>query len=330
MKLQRKILKAPEFVGLRWINSSPISIESLIGQVVLVNFWDFSCINCIRTIPYLKIWHGRYADRGFTIIGIHASEFSFAQSEKRVLKEVDFHGLFYPVAIDNDFSTWRRYSNRFWPAMYLIDKDGYLADYHFGEGGYTTTEQAIQELLREMNPRIILPKVLEPLRPEDSDDAKLQPVTPEIYFGFRKGRLGNSEGFDPMNLIDYKRPLGLMSDIGYAIGKWENLPECLQFSGSGNGEILAVFEAASVYAVMGNGSDKICEFSVFLDDKPVNLFEGTDREPSNTLSISSYRAYPLVKSCSFGKHTLRITTSSKGLRIYSLTFLPAPENLITI
>ncbi|MBM4389265.1 MAG: redoxin domain-containing protein, partial [Deltaproteobacteria bacterium] len=174
MKLQRKTLKAPEFVGLRWINSPPISVESLKGQVVLVDFWDFSCINCIRTIPYLKIWHGRYADRGLMIIGIHAPEFSFAQSEKRVLEEVDFLGLFYPVAIDNNFTTWRRYSNRFWPAKYLIDKEGYLADYHFGEGGYTRTEQAVQELLREINPRMILPKVLEPLRTEDSDDAKMK------------------------------------------------------------------------------------------------------------------------------------------------------------
>src|SRR3989338_2253577 len=137
--------KAPEFAGIAtWINSEPLTLEELKGKVVLVDFWTYSCINCIRTLPYLKDWHEKYADDGLVIIGVHAPEFEFEKDEKNVQKAINDFGLKYPIVQDNDFATWRAYNNRYWPAKYFIDKEGYIRYTHFGEGAYDESEKVIQ------------------------------------------------------------------------------------------------------------------------------------------------------------------------------------------
>ena len=142
---------APELTGLAsWINSEPVTLESLRGKVVLVNFWTYACINCQRTLPYVKEWHRKYADEGLVILGIHTPEFGFEKVRDNVIQAVEDWGLEYAVAQDNDKKTWRAYMNRWWPAKYLIDKDGYIRDFHKGEGQYQQTEQKIRELLAEV------------------------------------------------------------------------------------------------------------------------------------------------------------------------------------
>lgn len=139
---------APELVGIaEWINSNPLTIESLRGKVVLVDFWTYSCINCIRTQPYLNAWHEKYSDDGLVILGIHAPEFAFEKLPKNVEKAVKEADIKYPVALDNDFRTWNAYDNKYWPAKYLIDQNGNIVYKHFGEGEYAQTEEKIQELL---------------------------------------------------------------------------------------------------------------------------------------------------------------------------------------
>ncbi|MEE8466265.1 MAG: redoxin domain-containing protein, partial [Dehalococcoidia bacterium] len=138
---------APEFGGIAaWINGGPLTMEELRGRVVLIDFWTYTCINCIRTFPFLKQWHARYADDGLVIVGVHSPEFEFEKDYDNVVEATQNDALVWTMAQDNDFITWRRYSNRFWPAKYLIDKDGVVRYTHFGEGGYAETEDVIREL----------------------------------------------------------------------------------------------------------------------------------------------------------------------------------------
>jgi len=140
---------APEISGQAWINSQPLKLAELRGKVVLVEFWTFGCYNCRNVEPYIKAWHQKFADSGLTVIAIHSPEFSYERTQTEVQRYVREHAISYPVAIDNDFITWNRYKNHYWPALYLIDKRGVLRYSRFGEGGYNQTEQQITKLLDE-------------------------------------------------------------------------------------------------------------------------------------------------------------------------------------
>ena len=147
---------APEFGGIAaWINGAPLTMEELRGKVVLIDFWTYTCINCIRTYPFLKQWHSRFTDDGLVIVGVHAPEFEFEKDCDNVVEATQINALDWTMAQDNDFVTWRRYSNRFWPAKYLIDKDGVVRYTHFVEGGYAETEDVIRELLAEADPAFL-------------------------------------------------------------------------------------------------------------------------------------------------------------------------------
>ena len=140
---------APEISGQTWLNSQPLTMTDLRGKVVLLEFWTFGCINCRDVEPYVKAWHRKYTDHGLVVIAVHAPEFSYERAVANVQRYVQERGISYPVAIDNDFATWNRYKNRYWPAMYLIDKRGLVRYLRIGEGGYQQTEQWITELLKE-------------------------------------------------------------------------------------------------------------------------------------------------------------------------------------
>src|SRR3990172_4311841 len=161
-------VRAQEFpTGVTWLQGGPLRLTDLRGRPVLIDFWDYTCLNCLRTLPYLKEWHRRYGSLGLTIVGVHAPEFSFAHNGEHVRRAVAERGLAYPIALDNDYAIWQAYANRYWPAKYLIDQEGYLRYYHFGEGAYGETEGAIQTLLREAMPEILLPGLMAPVRDTD-------------------------------------------------------------------------------------------------------------------------------------------------------------------
>jgi thiol-disulfide isomerase/thioredoxin len=140
---------APEISGQSWLNSRALTLAELRGKVVLLEFWTFACVNCRNVEPYVKSWHRKYADQGLVVIAVHAPEFSYERVIANVQRYIQERGISYPVAIDNDFATWNRYKNRYWPAMYLIDKRGIIRYLRIGEGGYPQTEQRITELLKE-------------------------------------------------------------------------------------------------------------------------------------------------------------------------------------
>lgn len=168
---------APELIaGGEWFNSDPLTLESLRGKVVLVDFWTYSCINCIRTLPYLEDWYEKYKDQGFVIIGVHSPEFEFEKEADNVRKAIADFGITYPVVQDNDFATWNAYNNHYWPAKYFVDAKGELRFSHFGEGNYDESEQWIQDLLKEAG--------YQPEAAIDNVDYSLDAVTPETYVGY--------------------------------------------------------------------------------------------------------------------------------------------------
>ena len=186
MKVEKGKVRAPE-IGRLWLNSPPLSFRQLRGRAVLVDFWDYTCVNCIRTLPYVQAWHERYHDKGLTVIGVHTPEFTFAQYESNVERGIREFGLTYPIVVDSNREIWKAFANRYWPTKYLLDKDGYLRYGHFGEGGYVECEQAIQELLREIDPNAALPALMDPMREEDHAGAVCYRATGELYLGHCPG-----------------------------------------------------------------------------------------------------------------------------------------------
>ncbi len=208
---------APELDGgTRWLNSQPLSLQGLMGRVVLIDFWTYSCINCIRTLPYLTAWDDKYKDKGLTIIGIHSPEFEFEKNPENVLSAMKDFGINYPVVQDNDFVIWRAYQNRYWPAKYLIDKNGQIRYTHFGEGAYAQTEAKIQELLGEKSELVSLP------------EHQSQTRTPETYLGSLRAIPNN--------------PIYSLS------GNWLNTPEYIQ--GQAGSSLKLIFDAKEVNLVV--------------------------------------------------------------------------------
>ena len=325
MKLKRGVMRAAEFVDLQWINTEPMSLESLRGNVVLVHFWDYSCINCLRALSYVKVWHGRYGDKGVCVLGVHAPEFVFGRERDNVARAVDDLGVVFPVASDPDFSTWHAYSNRYWPATYVVDQQGYLSDYQFGEGGYDGTERVVQTLLREGSPRVILPKVMEALRPEDTDEHQMGPVSPEVYLGFRRGRIGNEEGFKPGDDVTYAKPLDTVKDVFYAEGTFRNESDCFVHVGHDAGRILLSYDAVDVYLVAEPGDEGEQVFTVEQDGHVLAADEFgesvSEAAGGPRVQVNAPRLFHLVHNRDCARHRLVLNTRSSGLRFYCMSFV---------
>ncbi|MBS3101783.1 thioredoxin family protein [Candidatus Woesearchaeota archaeon] len=318
--------RAPDFAGIgRWINSEPLKIEQLRGKVVLVDFWTYTCINCIRTLPYLKDWDKKYRDKGLVIVGVHTPEFEFEKKYENVVKAVNDYQLKYPVAQDNNYVTWNLYQNRYWPHKFLIDIDGYVRYDHIGEGAYEETEMIIQELLKERMERLNKKDGIkaEPSKPKEAMDVNFSGVkTPEIYFGYQfdRGNLGY-DGLSPESVADFKYPPISHKNYVYLDGKWKYNADNMELL-SDEGGILLAFEAKSANIVAGseNGSDAF----VFLDTNFLNDGnKGSDAEIEGGKSIvkmGEFRLYNIVFAEGYGEHVIELQVAGKGFRIYTFTF----------
>ena len=207
MQEEQGPIHAPEFpLNVTWLQGGPLAVSELRGRPMLIDFWDYTCVNCLRILPYVKEWHRRYGPLGLTIVGVHAPEFSFAREAGNVQRAVREHGIEYPVVLDNEYAIWQAYANRYWPAKYLIDGKGYIRGYHHGEGAYRETEDALQALLRESFPEVLLPGLMEPVRDEDAPGAVCYRVTPELYLGYARGNFGNLKDIKPDTVATYTDP----------------------------------------------------------------------------------------------------------------------------
>lgn len=310
-----------------WINAEPGLVDNLKGKVVLVDFWEYTCVNCIRTLPYIKEWNKRYADRGLVILGVHAPEFEFGKKRENVEKAVRDFELHYPIVLDNDYVIWNKFGNRYWPAKYLFDKNGILRYQHYGEGSYGETESAIQKLLREIDKTAQFPSPLEPLRAEDKPGAVCYRATPETYLGYKRGRIGNKEGYKENREVVYTDPGTYKDDTYYLAGRWHNGPQSVRLA-SRNGEpgaIIISYEAAEANLVIHSEAEPVFKVFVEQDGKPVaEDNRGADIKVDNDgrtfLLVDSPRMYYITKNKQFGRHLLKFSSNSNNFGAYAFTF----------
>jgi cytochrome c biogenesis protein CcdA/thiol-disulfide isomerase/thioredoxin len=231
---------APDFTGIdAWLNSKPLSLEQLRGKVVLVDFWTYSCINCLRTLPHLESWYAAYHPRGFEIVGVHTPEFAFEHVESNVRAAAKRLGVRYPVALDNDYATWQAYANQYWPAEYLIDKAGRIRHVHFGEGSYGETEDTIRELLGEPGPRAA------PVADTTPRDA----MTPETYLGVARIDRYVGSSLHPNETAAYSLPADIPEN-GFAYGGSWNVGSQRAVAGR-DARLRLHFVASKVFLVLG-------------------------------------------------------------------------------
>jgi len=340
-------LKAPELVGSArdFLNTDgkPLRLYGGGGvldghHIVLVDFWEYTCVNCIRTLPYLKEWNQRYAKDGLVIIGIHTPEFSFAHKHVNVAAAVKRFGLKYPILIDSNYRNWQLWqgSAGYWPRDYLLDPSGRVVSDHAGEGGYAETEREIQKLLTRIHPGVSLPSIMKPVRPEDGSNAVCYPSTPEMYAGARgyeQGQLGNVTQYEPGGQSAYRMPESLEDGEFYLNGVWITGQECLQpviTSSSPTAKVTVKYHALGANAVIRPGRNEPFKLYVYQDGKPIPRRDcGADilRDPQGRtyVLVNSPRMYRLTKNVHFGSHVLLMETASPDLRLYSMTFTSCLE-----
>lgn len=327
MEIETKHIHAPELYGNYWLNSEPVSIRGSDNQVVLLDFWDYTCINCLRALPYINEWYHKYAEFGLTVIGVHTPEFHFGSEIEFVRKAIDRLKISYPVMLDNDAIIWSAYDVCYWPTRILIDKEGYIRFIQHGEGGYLEFERALQQLLVEAGCHGELPGLTAPLRTEDQPSVVCFRPTGEIYLGYLRGALGNPEGYNPESTIEYSDPGIYLSDRFYVSGKWMNERECLRFDGNEKetGIIILPYQAHDVHAVMSSRDGSLCEVTLEHDNLPLaKEVQGDDvvksLDGTTSVFVDTPRMYRLVKNRDFGSHLLKLKVSSPNLEIYTFTF----------
>ena len=303
---------APELTGIvNWINSEPLTLEQLRGKVVLIDFWTYSCVNCVRTLPYIKEWHDKYAKDGLVIIGVHTPEFEFEKDTANVEKAVERFGLKYAVAQDNDFKTWRAFNNRYWPAKYFIDSEGNVRYTHFGEGAYAESELVIQQLLAEAGVEtgeIIIPEA-------EGDFSNMQ--TPETYIGYaRQIALVTPERIAPDEASKYTLPSNIPLHRFGVSGEWIFSQEFAEASAPGS-QLALHFFAKDVYLVLD--SPKPGKIRVEIQGETAMNFS-EDIDQNNEITIDDARLYHLASFELPLEGTLVITYLDTGIRSYAFTF----------
>jgi thiol-disulfide isomerase/thioredoxin len=336
---------APELTDITgWINSEPFTLESRQGEVVLIDFWTYTCVNCIRTLPYLRSWHKKYADKGLVILGVHSPEFEFEKLRENVVKAMGNLGVEYAVAQDNEFGTWRAFRNRYWPSKYLIDRDGYIRYSHFGEGSYQETEQKIRELLVEIGAD------LSDVSPDTEPEAVVDPAsltnnpkvarTRELYAGYERNNSAlqsqttppyilHSEYYEDQDVdILYKDPRTHENHFIYLQGMWTNNAERLVHARETENyeDYIAIrFYATSVNAVMAPLNPGTLTVRLTLDGEPVmpKIAGGDvmyDEDGNSYFTVDEARMFFLVDKERFSGHELVLSANSADFSLFAFTF----------
>jgi cytochrome c biogenesis protein CcdA/thiol-disulfide isomerase/thioredoxin len=305
-----------------WLNSPPLTPESLRGKVVVIDFWTYSCINCLRTIPYVRAWAEKYKDHGLVVIGVHTPEFAFERNVDNIKRAIANLKIGYPVAVDSDYKIWREFDNEYWPAHYFIDAQGHTRYHHFGEGNYDESERVIQTLLAEAGNSGV-PQGLVTANgsgaeaaPNDAEDK-----SPETYIGYNRADNFASPGgitededhaYDPANLSLNQWSLS---------GNWLVGPESATLD-TDNGKIDYRFHARDLHLVLGPGTDsKPIHFRVMIDGKPPGDNHGADTDADGNGVVEGQRLYQLIRqNGAIGDRTFEIQFLDTGVHAYAFTF----------
>jgi thiol-disulfide isomerase/thioredoxin len=332
--------RAPEFPqpgdqisGTTWINSPPLTLSELRGQVVLIDFWEYTCINCIRTFDDNKKWYERYHKYGFTIIGVHDPEFDIAYSVENVERAVKRFALPYPVVVDDWFKIWTSYHNSTWPNRFLVDANGMVRFNREGEGGDADFERAIQYLLAQAHPGLKFPSDTT-IAPEKNAFAPSCGIpTGEMYIGdwYNRGALANSQGYRKGKTLDYELS-GQIADGRAAVsGRWETDKSGMIYRGKGKSEepssdrLEMRYGAREVYAVINVSHGKPSRLYIQQDGKSLTERDKgadvrLDSQGRSYLEVREPRMYYLVSNPSFGAHSLSLFPTQSGLTVNSFTF----------
>ncbi|HWX66989.1 MAG TPA: cytochrome c biogenesis protein DipZ [Rhodanobacter sp.] len=306
----------------QWLNSTPLTTESLRGKVVLVDFWTYSCINCIRSLPYVRGWADKYKDHGLVVIGVHAPEFAFEKDPANVAKAVKDLGVDYPVALDNDYAIWKGFNNEYWPAHYFIDTQGQVRHHHFGEGGYQESEDVIRQLLTAAGQKN-LPGgyVSDDHRGVEAAASNDPTRSPETYVGYARAQnfVGGRVAHDEAQA--YHAPGTLAAGQWSFDGRWIVRDENAQLEQAG-GSIVYRFRGRDLHLVLGPASDgKPIRIRVTIDGKAPGADHGMDTDTDGNGTITGQRLYQLVRQANgSGERLFQITFLDPGVQAYAFTF----------
>jgi len=306
-----------------WINSAPLSAEGLRGKVVLVDFWTYSCINCLRTLPYVRAWADKYRAAGLVIIGVHSPEFAFEKESALVRRAVRDLGIAYPVAVDNDFAVWRAFNNRAWPAFYFIDAQGRIRHQQLGEGRYEQAEQLIQQLLAEAGTGPVPSAKVAPQGQGTQAAAGAMPIlSAETYLGHqRTSGFASPGGIKPNRPQRYRGSSSLRLNEWALNGDWTVEGERVLLN-SAMGRIALRFHARDLHLVLGPMADgRPVRFRVLIDGKPPLADHGFDTDAQGQGVIEAQRLYQLVRQQAGDKPRLfEIEFLDAGAQAYAFTF----------
>ncbi|ALJ08726.1 MAG: cytochrome c biogenesis protein DipZ [Brevundimonas aurantiaca] len=305
-----------------WINSPPLTREQLRGKVVVVDFWTYSCINCLRALPYVRAWAEKYKDQGLVVIGVHTPEFAFEKSEANVREAVARLGVAYPVAMDNDFAVWRAFKNQYWPAHYFIDAQGRIRHHHFGEGDYDGSERVIQQLLKEAGAADVASDLVQ-VQAQGAEAAAdmAQLASPETYVGYARAENFRSPGGFARDAVKTYGPAALRLNDWSLTGPWRVTREHAALTAPG-GRLAFRFKARDLHLVMGPGEgDAGVRFRVRIDGAAPGSDAGSDIDVEGQGRIDRQRLYQLVRqSGPVGERTFEIEFLDPGVQVFAFTF----------
>jgi thiol-disulfide isomerase/thioredoxin len=328
MEVLPQQFRVPEIYGDYWFNSDPVPLGALRGYVILIDFWDYSCLKCLRTFPYLKEWHLRYNDKGLIMIGIHTPQFPFARDPVNVRQSIDKLNIKYPVVMDNDYFVWNAFRCVSWPTKVLIDKNGFIRYVHAGEGQYQNFEHAIQSLLTDAGYRDDMPFIMDSICEADRPGAICFKATQEILTGWQRGTIGNVEGYSPESTVHYEDPKIYVDGRLYLQGNWLNDRNFIKLNTEdpNGGSLTLMYHAKEVYTIIKPEGER--GFQVFVEHDGTSLSrgdKGTDirynEEGKSYFVVGDARLYNIVLNREFGEHKLKLSTRSNGFAIYAISFV---------
>jgi thiol-disulfide isomerase/thioredoxin len=305
-----------------WLNSPPLTTEQLRGKVVVVDFWTYSCINCLRALPYVEAWAQKYKDHGLIVIGVHSPEFAFERDVNNVRRAVSDLGVTYPVANDSGLVIWRAFNNQFWPAHYFVDAQGRIRHHHFGEGGYDESERVIQTLLAEAGNRDVPGGIVVPSANGAEAASNFRDVqSPETYLGYARAAHFASGTIERDRAHLYESPASLQLNQWGLGGTWTVGAESAALQRA-PGTIVFRFHARDVHLVLGAAADgKPVRFRVKVDGAEPATAHGVDTDASGAGTVTQMRLYQLVRESGEVKdHTFEIEFLDPGVRAFSFTF----------
>ena len=309
--------------AVQWLNSPPLTAQALRGKVVLIDFWTYSCVNCLRTLPYVRAWYDKYKDQGLVVIGVHAPEFAFEKDIDNVKRAVKDLKVDYPVAIDNDYAIWRAFDNRYWPAHYFVDAQGRIRHHHFGEGEYAESEEIIKQLLAEAGAQHVAAGVVQP----DAGGIALAPAnadlqSPETYVGYeRADNFASPSGAVHDRENDYSIPAALSTNQWSLGGAWTIADEKAKLARAG-GRIAFRFHARDLNLVLGPPPDgKPVKYKVTIDGKPPGDDHGVDTTTDGGGEVTEQRLYQLLRvKGHIADRTFEIEFLDPGVEAFAFTF----------